>query len=117
AYRTEELVSLVQHQLPADTQLVVLDGGQALYGDPSVASDAVTREVSVGGRRWLVGVVVPGNTDLVGLLGLLLAALALAGLVQLAISLARRREEALEAARPRVRGDARRNEESAAAGG
>jgi serine phosphatase RsbU (regulator of sigma subunit)/CHASE1-domain containing sensor protein/anti-sigma regulatory factor (Ser/Thr protein kinase) len=110
AYRTDELVSLVQHQLPADTQLVVLDGGQALYGDPAVAPDAVTREVSVGGRRWLVGVIVPGNTDLVGPLGLLLAALALAGLVQLAISLARRREEALEASRRRLRADARRSE-------
>ena len=70
----------------------------------------MTREVSVGGRRWLVGVVVPGNTDLVGPLGLLLAALALAGLVQLAISLARRREEALEASRRRLRADARRSE-------
>ena len=110
AYSSRDLVAMVEQRLPEGTRLTIFDGSSVVSGDPDDAEDAETRDVSVGGRRWTVGVVVPGDANLAGSLWLLLAGLALAGMVQLAISLARRRETMLEESRHRLRAEARRNE-------
>ena len=110
AYVIEELIGLVERQLPLGTTLAIVDDGAVVRGDTSMAGDPITRQLEIGGRTWTLSVFVPGGPSIWAPIALLLAGLLLAGFVQVAISLARRREQMLEDSGRRLRAEAKRAE-------
>ncbi len=105
AYVATDLIALVERQLPAGTALMIADGGVSIHGDSSSPAD-VTRQVALGGRTWTVGVAVPQESSFVAPIALLLVGMLLAGVVQLTIRLARRREQLLAVTDRRMRAEA-----------
>ena len=106
AYVAAELFDVVGQQLPRDTQLAITDAGAVVKAGPDVDEGGVTRQLSVGGRTWTLTVGVPGEPDYAIPLVLLAISLMLTAVVQLAITLARRRERSLEASGRRFRVEA-----------
>jgi serine phosphatase RsbU (regulator of sigma subunit)/anti-sigma regulatory factor (Ser/Thr protein kinase) len=108
AFRSEDVISLVTSQLPPGTSLGIMDGGASVG---SIDMTGVSRHVAIGGRSWTVSVSQPGGApSLLGPIALTLAGVFLAGLVWIAISVARRREERLEISSGHLRADARRSD-------
>ena len=110
AYVSADLIDLVERRLPPGTKLAILDEGEVVQGDPSLVNTGVSKEVSVGGRTWDLAVAVPGTPNYVVPVVLFIVSLLLAAIVQLAISLARRREQGLESTSRRLRAEANRAE-------
>ena len=110
SYVIEELIDLVELQLPPGTTLAIVDDDDVVRGDSSMSGDPITRQLGIGGRTWTLAVFAPGEPSIWAPVALLLAGLLLAGFVQVAISLARRREQMLEDSGRRLQADAKRAE-------
>jgi serine phosphatase RsbU (regulator of sigma subunit)/CHASE1-domain containing sensor protein/anti-sigma regulatory factor (Ser/Thr protein kinase) len=108
SYLTSDIASLVRQRLPRGTGLRILDGTRLVSGSAQPMSGERSQRIEIGGRTWTVAVTSTATASIRGPLGLLLAGLLLAGLVQLVITLARRREIALEQVRLRLEREARR---------
>jgi CHASE1-domain containing sensor protein/anti-sigma regulatory factor (Ser/Thr protein kinase)/GAF domain-containing protein len=109
-YSSDELIALVEQQLPSGTRLAIFDGDQVVRGDRSSEQEGITRQLTIGGRAWTLSVVVPGGPGIWGPFALFIAGVLLAGFVQAAISLARRREEILEVSGRRLQAEAKRSD-------
>jgi serine phosphatase RsbU (regulator of sigma subunit)/CHASE1-domain containing sensor protein/anti-sigma regulatory factor (Ser/Thr protein kinase) len=108
AFRSEDVISLVTSQLPPGTSLGIMDGRASVGGTEMTG---VSRHVAIGGRSWTISVSQPGEApNLLGPIALTLAGVFLAGLVWIAIAVARRREARLEISSGQLRADARRND-------
>ena len=110
SYVSDELIDLVERQLPAGTRLLILDEDAVVRGDVSIAADSISEQVDIGGRTWDLSVSVPGGPSIWAPMALFFAGVLLAGFVQMAISLARRREQMLEDSGRRLQADAKRAE-------
>jgi serine/threonine-protein kinase RsbW len=108
SYLTSDIAALVQQRLPRGTGLRILDGSRLVSGSVEPMSGELGQRIEIGGRTWTVATTSTAGTDIRGPLALLLVGLALTGLVQLVITLARRREISLEQERRRLEHDARR---------
>ncbi|HJU48439.1 MAG TPA: SpoIIE family protein phosphatase, partial [Gaiellaceae bacterium] len=102
AYSLENIGLVALAGLPEGTEVSVMDDGQPVVGNGSLAG-AVTNRLPIGGRLWTIDVKRPDRSPF------LLAALVLAGGIALAAVIwglfaqARRRERALEDAREEER--------------
>jgi GAF domain-containing protein/anti-sigma regulatory factor (Ser/Thr protein kinase) len=110
SYLTSDIAAIVEQRLPRGTGLRITDGNRLVSGSVEPMAEARSQRIDIGGRTWTIAVTTTATAGVLGPIGLLLAGLALAGLVQLAISLARRRELALERERIRLEREARRTE-------
>jgi serine/threonine-protein kinase RsbW len=110
SYLTSDIASLVQQRLPRGTSLRITDGSRLISGSATPLPDERLQQIEIGGRTWTVAVTTTASAGIRAPLGLLVAGLILAALVQLAITLARRREMALTRERIRLEREARRTE-------
>jgi serine/threonine-protein kinase RsbW len=109
-YTASDLITLVEQRLPPGTMLNVQDGRRVVEGTTPPGEGGASQPFEVGGRRWVVTVDSGRTPGLSIPIGLLVAGVGLAALVQMAITMARRRELALKTARLRLEAQARRTE-------